>query len=97
MQIEHIPVHHRFVVRLPEGDAVLTYRVTASGAWDIRSTYVPLPARGHGTGGALVQAALTQARAEGRRVIPTCWFVGTWTAEHPEFLDILIPGSSASA
>src|SRR5215208_1536729 len=96
-RIEHLPAHHRFVARLPEGDAVLSYRVTSSGAWDIRSTYVPLLARGHGTGGALVHAALTHARAEGRRVILTCWFVGSWAAEHPEFLDLLIPGPSAAS
>jgi uncharacterized protein len=89
MQIEHIPAHHRFIVRLPEGDAVLTYRVSATGGWDIRSTFVPLPARSRGIGGALVQAALVHARAEGRQVVPTCWFVGTWVAEHPEFRDVL--------
>ena len=89
MHIQHLPHHHRFLVQLPEGDAVLTYRVTPSGAWDIRSTYVPPAARGRGTGGALVHAALSQARREGRQVIPTCWFVGTWLAENPELRDVL--------
>ena len=90
MQIEHLPAHHRFLVRLPEGDAVLAYRLTPSGAWDILSTYVPPPARGRGIGGALVHAALTHARSEARQVIPSCWFVGSWVAEHPEFEDLLI-------
>ena len=97
MHIEHLPDHHRFVARLPEGDAVLTYRVTATGALDIRSTYVPAAARGRGTGGALVQAALEYAQAEGRQVIPTCWYVGTWVTGHPEFRHVLIAGAVGSA
>jgi predicted GNAT family acetyltransferase len=97
MHIEHLPAYHRFVARLPEGDAVLTYRLTATGLWDIRSTYVPPTARGRGTGGALVQAALAHARAENRQVIPTCWFVESWVAEHPQFADVLITGALGSA
>jgi predicted GNAT family acetyltransferase len=97
MQIEHRLAHHRFVARLPEGDAILAYRITSSGAMDIRSTYVPALARGRGTGGALVEAALTYARANGHRVIPTCWYVSTWIAEHPEFQSVLTAGASGSA
>jgi uncharacterized protein len=96
MQIEYLPAHHRFVARLPEGDAVLIYRLTSTGAWDIRSTYVPPLARGRGVGGALVQATLTHARTEDRQVIPTCWFVGSWVAAHPEFRDVLITGAPGS-
>jgi predicted GNAT family acetyltransferase len=88
--IEHIPPHHRFVARLPEGDAVLAYRDTDGGRWDIRSVYVPAAARGRGIGGALVEAALVHARREKRQVIPTCWYVGTWVAEHPEYRDVLV-------
>jgi predicted GNAT family acetyltransferase len=97
MHVEHNLAHHRFLARLPEGDAVLTYRLTATGALDIRSTYVPPTARGRGIGGALVEAALTHARAEGRTVIPTCWYVGTWIARHPEFRGVLTPGAAGQA
>ena len=94
MHIDHVPAHHRFVARLPEGDAVLAYRVTPTGSWDIVSTYVPVGARGRGMGGALVRAALVQARGKGRGVIPTCWFVGTWLSQNPEFRDLVMTGSS---
>jgi uncharacterized protein len=90
VEIEHVPAHHRFVVRLPDGDAVLAYRDTPAGPMDIRKVYVPESARGRGLGGALVEAALVHAREAGRRVIPTCWYVGTWVDEHPEFRDLLI-------
>lgn len=90
MEIEHIPAHHRFVVHLPGGDAVLAYRDTAAGPMDIRKVYVPESARGQGVGGALVEAALVHARAAGRRVIPTCWYVDTWVDQHPEFREVLV-------
>ena len=89
MAIEHLTVHHRFVARLPEGDAVLTYRLTQNRL-DIRTTYVPPAARGRGTGGALVEAALLHARAEGLKVIPTCSYVDPWVAAHPEYRDLLV-------
>jgi uncharacterized protein len=94
VQIEHVVAHHRFLVRLAEGDAVLAYRLAADGTMDIRSTWVPAPARGRGIGGALVEAALVWARSEGRPVIPSCWYVGVWVAEHPEYRDVLVPGSA---
>jgi uncharacterized protein len=87
--VEHIPHHHRFVVRLPEGEAILAYRDAGPDLLDIRSTYVPPASRGRGTGGLLVRAALDHARATGRRVIPSCWYVGTWVREHPEYHDLL--------
>ena len=96
MEIEHNQAHHRFMARLPEGDAILTYRMRAGGAMDIMSTWVPPLARGRGTGGALVQTALTYARANGYRVIPTCWYVGTWVAQHREFQPVLIGASGAA-
>src|SRR5438477_1446990 len=89
MAIEHLSTHHRFVARLPEGEAVLTYRLR-NNLLDIRTTYVPPAARGRGTGGALVEAALRHARAEGLKVIPTCSYVGPWVAAHPEYRDLLV-------
>lgn len=88
MTIEHLSAHHRFVARLPEGDAVLTYRLKVD-LLDIRTTYVPPAARGRGTGGALVEAALLHARAAGLKVIPTCSYVEPWVAQHPEYRELL--------
>jgi hypothetical protein len=56
---------------------------------DIESTYVPTAARGRGVGGALVSGALDYARTEGLEVVPTCWYVGTWVASHPEYANLL--------
>lgn len=90
MHVEHRAEDARFVIRLPEGDAVLRYADPAPDLRDIRSTFVPPAARGRGIGGALVRAALEHARAEGRRVIATCWYVDSWVARHPEYGDLLV-------
>jgi len=39
--------------------------------------------------GRLVEAGLAWARAEGVRIIPTCWFVAQWVRAHPEHADLL--------
>lgn len=89
MKIEHHPAVHRFVARLPEGDAVLDYRMTSKTVMDMLSTRVPATARGRGAGGALVEAALTHARTNNLRVIPSCWYVETWVGRHPEYRELL--------
>lgn len=88
MNVEHIPAEHRFVARLPEGDAVLLYRIVED-LMDIQSTYVPGAARGRGIGGALVERALEHARSEGYSVRPSCWYVETWVGQHPEYAGLL--------
>ncbi len=89
MQIEHDAPSRRFVAQLSSGAAILLYAQAGDGVLELYSTYVPAPARGHGVGGKLVEAALAYARAEGFRVIPTCWFVGQWIRDHPEHQDLL--------
>ena len=89
MSVEHLPSSHRFVARLPEGQAVLSYHMDRPDVMNIESTFVPPAARGRGVGGELVRAALTHARANQWRVIPTCWYVGSWVDSHPEFRDLL--------
>ena len=89
MKIEHNPAAHRFLARLPEGDGVLVYRMQSKKIMNLLSTHVPQAARGRGVGGALVEAALTHARAHQLRVIPTCWYVETWVGQHPEYRELL--------
>jgi hypothetical protein len=85
-------VHHadegRFALDLPEGEAVLEY-VLDAGVMNILSTRVPQAARRRGTGGRLVETALTHARQQGWRVIPSCGFVRAWVGRHPEYRELL--------
>jgi hypothetical protein len=45
--------------------------------------------RGQGLGAVLVQAALDAARAHGHSVVPQCWYVAEFVAEHPEYEDLI--------
>ena len=83
MEIEHRVKEQRFVASTPNGEASLDYAVR-DGDMDLQSTYVPPAARGRGIAAALVAAAVGHARSNGWRIIPTCWYVGRWLADHPE-------------
>lgn len=47
--------------------------------------------QGQGLAGALVQAALDDARAEGMTVEPACPYVATWIRRHPAYADLVAP------
>lgn len=72
--------------------AVLSYAPVSPKVLELYSTQVPEPDRGHGVGARLVEAAVEYARAEGVRIIPTCWYVAQWLREHPEHGDLVAGG-----
>ncbi|WP_436793349.1 GNAT family N-acetyltransferase [Actinospongicola halichondriae] len=45
--------------------------------------------RGRGLGDVLVAAALDDARAQGRTVVPTCWFVAEFIERNADYGDLL--------
>jgi uncharacterized protein len=89
MTVEHDAAHHRFVVHLPDGDAELDYEMPDRNTINLRHTEVPESERGHGVADLLAREALTYARAQGLRVIPTCRFVRRWLDRHPAERDII--------
>ena len=52
-------------------------------------TFVPPEMRGRGIAEALVRAALDDARAEGRKVVPACSYVATFVKRHPQYQSLL--------
>jgi predicted GNAT family acetyltransferase len=44
--------------------------------------------RGQGLGARLVEGALADIRAQGRRVVPICWYVDEYLDLHPEEQDL---------
>jgi predicted GNAT family acetyltransferase len=40
-------------------------------------------------GAELVRTALDAARAEGAKVVPSCWFVKGWIERHPDYADLV--------
>jgi predicted GNAT family acetyltransferase len=45
--------------------------------------------RGQGLGAVLVQGALDDVRAQGRTVVPSCWYVREFIEGHPDQADLL--------
>lgn len=85
----HDPEHHQFRLDAGSGEeAVLRYRERSDGTLDLVSTFTPTSARGRGLAARLVEAALDFARAQGKRVIPSCWYVAKWMDENPGYDDL---------
>ena len=49
--------------------------------------------RGRGVAAAIVRYALEDLRAEGKVVMPACWYVREFVEEHPEYADLLDSGA----
>lgn len=73
----HEPQKQRFVIRLPEGEAVLEYQRT-DDTIDFSRTYVPQALRNKGLAEKLVRAGLFWARNEGLTMTASCWYVDKW-------------------
>jgi uncharacterized protein len=73
----------RFEIRVGDALALLTYRRRA-GRLVLVHTEVPAELGGHGLAGALTQAAIATAAAEGLTVVPLCPFARAWLERHPD-------------
>jgi len=89
MSVEHDPAAHRFTLAASTGTAVLAYAPAGAKVLELYSTYVPPGDRGRGIAARLVQAAVAYARAEGCRIVPSCWYVAQWLRHHPEHADLV--------
>src|SRR5690606_17462032 len=79
----------RYVIRIGEDEAELTYSRAGAKLIIIDHTGVPEALRGRGLGEALVRQAVEDARTEGRRIVPLCPFAKTLISRHPEWQDVL--------
>ncbi len=84
---EHGPAKGRYVIRLGDDEAELTYSVTTPTLFIADHTGVPDAFRGTGAGVALVTRMVADARAEGFRIMPLCPFVNAQRKKHPEWAD----------
>ena len=89
MSVEHDALSRRFTVAASSGTAVLAYAPSGPDTLELYSTYVPPGDRGRGIAARLVEAAVQYARAEGFRIIPSCWYVAQWLRHHPEHADLV--------
>jgi len=69
---------------LDEEEAVLKYRPLGEEVLDFYRTFVDPRHRGKGLAALLVEAGLSWAREEGKKVLPSCSYVDRYMGEHPE-------------
>jgi predicted GNAT family acetyltransferase len=90
LNFTHEPDASRYT--LHRGDdlvSVLDYRDDGRTVAMTRAYTVPT-FRGHGFAGELVGRAVEELEHRGdRKVIPVCWYVADWFADHPEKAGIL--------
>ena len=88
MNVHHDPKTRQFQLPSDQGEARLSYRVVDTETLDFSSTYVEPGRRGRGLAAEVVRAGLDYARAEGKRVIPSCSYVRAYLRRHPEYADL---------
>jgi predicted GNAT family acetyltransferase len=77
-------------------EARIDGQVVAFADYDERGSIVVLPhtvtvpaLRGQGHAGRVVNFALDDIRASGRKVVASCWYVANFIDEHPDYADLL--------
>ena len=92
-EFSHEPDANRYVLRRGgELVSVLEYRDQGTGTVMHHTVTIPT-FRGHGYAGDLVEFAVNDVEARGAGpIIPTCWYVADWFAEHPERRQLLAAG-----
>lgn len=81
---------HRFEALVEGHIGFAEYRLEP-GVLTLPHTLVPEELGGRGIAGALAEAALGYARAQGLTVKPTCPFMAGYIARHPQWQDIVHP------
>lgn len=69
--------------------AELTYSKAGTSTIIIDHTAVPDAYRGQGIGVQLVERAVTDMRASGKKIMPLCPFAAAQFKRHPEWQDLL--------
>jgi predicted GNAT family acetyltransferase len=79
----------RYELATDAGMAFLAYRDTSLGHRILAHTEVPRAVERRGLGTRLVVAALDDARAHDRRIVPACPFVKSYIERHKEYEDLV--------
>lgn len=84
---EELDGRGRYVWSLDGVEAELTYTITSPTLRIADHTGVPDALRGSGVGLAMVERLVTDARAEGWKIVPLCPFVNAQRRKHPDWAD----------
>jgi predicted GNAT family acetyltransferase len=78
----------RYVIRFPEGEAELTWSILTPDKVIADHTFVPEALAGRGIARQLLDRLLSDARAEGFRIMPLCPYVNAQRKKHPDWADL---------
>ena len=78
----------RYVVQIDGLEAELTYSIASPTLIVADHTGVPHAWRGDGVAYELVKRLVTDARAEGVKIVPLCPYVNRQRAKHPDWADV---------
>ncbi len=78
----------RYVMRLGAEEAEMTYSIASPTLIIADHTDVPDSFRGTGAGMAMFLRLVSDARAEGVKIVPLCPFVNATRKKHPEWADV---------
>ncbi|MBB2991113.1 hypothetical protein FHR72_002586 [Mycolicibacterium iranicum] len=78
----------RFVIAVEGRSVGLADFYDRDGKRVFPHTEVQRQFQGRGLATILVAEALRETRAEGLRIVPTCWMVAEFIDKHPEYADI---------
>lgn len=89
MEVRHAPERQRYEI-LVDGQIVglADYR-DSEGLREFSHTETDPARRGQGLAGQLVQFALDDTRAAGRKVVPSCSYVARYIDRHGQYADLL--------
>ncbi|MET3808021.1 putative GNAT family acetyltransferase [Nakamurella sp. UYEF19] len=90
--IEHLAAGCRFRLCVEGEEAVVLDYVDRPGIWDIVHTYSDPRFRGTGVASTLVQRVFDDARAAGRKIVPSCPYIPVWLSRHPQESDLVGAG-----
>ena len=86
--VSHNPAAHRYEAVVDGHLSICEYELT-DGKMVFTHTVVPPELRGRGIAEKLVRAALADAQAAGRKVVPQCSYVAKFIQRHAEFAHLL--------
>ncbi|MGW7408896.1 GNAT family N-acetyltransferase [Streptomyces sp. NPDC054833] len=89
--VERVDARHRYEIKVDGERAGLTAYRDRGEQRVFFHTEIDDAHAGQGLAGQLVQQALTDVRALGKRIVPVCPYVAKFLLKHDEFADITDP------
>ncbi|TGK06465.1 N-acetyltransferase [Leptospira fletcheri] len=74
-RVTHDTNSRKFFLIEEDQEASLSYSEIGSEIWNLTHTFVPARLRGKGLAEVLTRAALETAKAEGKKIVPSCSYV----------------------